>query len=79
MTEQKNLVIAIVLSLVILLGSQWLFQPQSDLPQPRQTAEQSQAGAPATSSAGDPTAPTIPGTGEPAAAQAPGASRTAAL
>ncbi len=78
MTEQKNLILAIALSILILVGFQVLFPPPVPEPQPTDTAA-SQGTAPGDTS----TAPT-PSTGAPAAilpGTAPGVEqdRTAAL
>src|SRR5215469_7835660 len=63
MDNQKNLILAIVVSCVILFGFQYFFAPKSPAPEPTQTSQQ--AGAPQAPAGSPPAAPGIaaPNTG----------------
>ncbi len=76
--ENKNLLLAIVLSVAVLIGWQYFFAPPPKPPQPQPPTAQTQQApaAPSPSQAGGPAAP-APGTAAPAPA-APGAAPMAA-
>src|SRR5690349_20991464 len=63
--DQKNFIVAIVLSVIIIMGWQALFPPKPTTPSQQQTSSQSNAPSPSNSGpapAGQPTAPTSPTT-----------------
>jgi YidC/Oxa1 family membrane protein insertase len=62
MDQQKNLIIAIVVSCAILFGFEYFFAPKSQAPAPQATTQTSSTGGPATPGA---TAPATPGVSPP--------------
>ena len=73
--DQKNFIVAIVMSVLIIVGWQWAFPPPK--PQVNGTQQTTQSGTPQ-APAGAPSAPGAPGTGS-AAAQQPVVGRSEAL
>lgn len=57
MNEQRNLILAIVLSVVILFGFQWLYPSKPPAPAPEQQQGQQQAGVPPVPQSGNAAAP----------------------
>jgi YidC/Oxa1 family membrane protein insertase len=75
MMEQRNLIIAIALSIAILLGFQFLFEQPRVQQQAQQTATTPQSTAPAPGATSPPG--TVPGAGAPAVPGAPSSAATA--
>src|SRR5579862_3637924 len=70
--DQKNFLVAIVLSVAIIMGWQYVFPPKHTTPPPQETAQSAAPGTPAaTPGATPPGAPAAPGSapGAPAAGQ----------
>src|SRR5260221_14275581 len=74
--DQKNFIVAIVLSVVIIMGWQYLFPTAKTPPPQQQTTQTANPSAPGVPSGGPSTAPGAPG---PAAATAPAAAKVLTL
>src|SRR5260370_40390117 len=70
--DQKNFIVAIVLSVVIIMGWQTLFPPAKTPPPQQQTTQTANPSAPGVPSSGPSTAPGVPPS---AAATAPAAAK----